>query len=232
MRRLLNVSRIQLVNLPVVLGLPLLVLGLVLLANLAIFAVINDSARASEPVNGAVVSFYFVLLSVHLQTMTQIFPFAAGLNVTRRTFFGATTLVVLGQSLAYGILLTLLRLVESGTGGWGMGLRFFGLPFLVQHNPLLQLLVYTAPLLLMSFIGVWIGIVFKRWGQPGIYTIVIGAGLLAVAFAFLVTWQQQWASVARFFVEQPSLALLFAYPFALAAVFAGAGYVTIRRAVP
>ncbi|GAB3549791.1 hypothetical protein J2S53_001187 [Actinopolyspora lacussalsi] len=232
MRRLLNVSRIQLVNVPAVFGLPLLVLGLAFLANLAIFAMISDSAQQGEPASGAIMSIYFVLLSVHLQTMTQFFPFAAGLSVTRRTFFGATTLVVLGQSLLYGILLTLLKLVESGTDGWGMGLRFFGLPFLVQDNPLLQLLIYTAPFLLMSFIGVWVGIVFKRWGQPGVYTVVISVGLLAVLFAFLVTWREWWASVGAFFVEQPPLALLFAYPLGLAAVFAAAGYLTIRRAIP
>ncbi|MGJ7906751.1 hypothetical protein ACOQFL_09745 [Actinopolyspora sp. H202] len=232
MRRLLNVSRIQLVNVPVMLGLPLLVLGLAFLTNLAIFAMISDSAQASEPVSGALMSIYFVLLSVHLQTMTQVFPFAAGLSVTRRTFFGATTLVVLGQSLLYGVLLTLLKLIEAGTDGWGLGMRFFGIPFLVRDNPLLQLLIYTAPFLLLSFIGVWVGLVFKRWGQLGVYTVVISTGLLGVLFAFLATWRGWWGSVGAFFVEQSPLALLFAYPLGLAVVFAAAGYLTIRRAIP
>ncbi len=39
-------------------------------------------------------SIYLVMLVAHLRTIAQVFPFALGLSVTRRTFFAATSLFV------------------------------------------------------------------------------------------------------------------------------------------
>src|SRR5699024_8214556 len=98
-------------------------------------------------VTGALMSIYIVVLLSHIQTMTQLFSFTVGLNTTRRTFFNGTALMIFGQSLVYGVLLYLLRLAEQATGGWGMDLVFFDLPFLSQDNPLFQILVYMVPFL-------------------------------------------------------------------------------------
>jgi hypothetical protein len=35
--------------------------------------------------------------------------------------------------------------VERATGGWRVGFRSFGLPFLIQENPRTQWLVYVVP---------------------------------------------------------------------------------------
>lgn len=232
MTHLLHVARIQLVNARAVLGLPLLILAVTMLANLVIFAAAGAPATEDEHSTGAMVSIYFVMLAVHLQTMTQVFPFAVSLGVTRRAFFGATALVVVAQSLAYGVLLYLFRLVEEATGGWGIDMTFFALPFMVQDNPILQIAVYTGPFLLLSFVGVLAGIVFKRWGQLGVYVLCIGSALLAVAFVAVTTWQEWWPAVGRFFTGQPTALLLAGYPLVLAVLIAGAGYLTARRAVP
>ncbi|NHD15889.1 MULTISPECIES: hypothetical protein [Actinopolyspora] len=232
MTRLLTVARIQLVNKFAVLGMPLLVLAAVFLINMASYTVLSSPSAQGEVISGALMSIYCVMLAVHLQTITQVFPFAAGLSVTRRTFYGATALVVVGQSIGYGVLLYLLSLLERATSGWGLRLRFFTLPFLPQDSAPAQLLTYTAPFLLLAFLGVWVGIVFKRWGQPGVYTLVFGIGLLAGTLAVVASWQGWWPSIGRFFVEQPPTALLGGYPLALAVVIAATGYLTLRRAVP
>ncbi|WP_017975077.1 hypothetical protein [Actinopolyspora halophila] len=232
MTRLFNVVRIQLVNKFAVLGMPLLVLAAVFLVNMALYAVMSEPSPDGERITGALMSIYCVMLAVHLQTITQVFPFAAGLSVTRRTFFGATVLVVVGQSIGYGVLLYLLSLLEQATSGWGLRLQFFALPFLTQDNAPAQLLTYTVPFLLLAFLGVWAGVVFKRWGQPGVYTMIFGAGLLAGVLAVVATWQEWWPSIGRFFVEQPPAALFGGYPLALAAVIAAVGYLTLRRAAP
>ena len=150
MSRVLRVVRIQLVNAWSVLGMPWAVLGIAFVINLAIFLSIGDAAPPDGRVTGALMSIYVVMLVAHLQTMTQVFPFALGLSVTRRDFFAATALLVTAQSLAYGIVLWLLGLVERATGGWGISLRFFDLPFLAQPNPVLQILVYAVPFLALS----------------------------------------------------------------------------------
>ncbi|MEU6644744.1 hypothetical protein ABZ863_19610 [Saccharomonospora sp. NPDC046836] len=230
MSRVWRVVRIQLVNAPAVLGLPVLVLLLVLAANIALFAAIGDAAPPDGNITGAVISIYGVMLAVHLQTMTQVFPFALGLSVTRRTFFEATSVVVAAQALGYGVLLYLLSLLERGTDGWWLRLKVFQIPFLDVSNPLLQILVYTVPFLFVSFLGVFLGVVFKRWGQLGVWVLAIGAGGALSLAAILITWQRWWPAVGEFFAGQSALALFVGYPFVLAALLAGAGYLTLRRA--
>lgn len=232
MNRVLRVTRIQLMNAPAVLGLPFLILGVAFLLNLAIFGAIGDAAPPEGRVTGGLMSIYIVMLVVHLQTMTQVFPFALGFSVTRRTFFTATGLLVTGQSLATGIVLYLLLLLERATGGWGLSLRFFGVAFLVQDDPVRQILAYTVPLLALSLLGVFIGVVFKRWGQAGAYVLTVGSAVLLGGFAALATRQDWWPAVGRFFTDQSTFTLLTGYPLALAVLIAGAGYLTIRHATP
>ncbi|WP_342750049.1 hypothetical protein [Prauserella shujinwangii] len=224
--------RIQLANGPMVLGMPLVILALVLLANLAIFGVIDTSASPENRMTGGMISIYIVLLVAHLQTITQFFPFALSLSVTRRIFFAATCLVVLGQSVGYGLLLFLLRLLEDATGGWGLDMGFFALPFLTTSNALTQVAVYTVPFIAMSFLGLLVGIVFKRWGQLGLYTLGIGVGVLAVLLVLLATWQDWWAAIGRFFAQEPAVHLFATYPLVLAALLAGIGYRALLRATP
>ncbi|ASR35305.1 hypothetical protein BAY61_10200 [Prauserella marina] len=232
MSRVWNVVRIQLVNAPMVIGNPLLVLAIAFATNLAIFGVISDTAEPGSMVTGAIMSIYITLLVSHIITMTQIFTFALGLSVTRRTFYAATSVLIVGQAIGYGILMYLMLLLERATGGWGMDLKFFGVPFMVNDNPLLQFLIYTVPFLFMSFIGVYVGIVFKRWGQPGVYALTIGTGAVAAILGILATWQQWWPAVGRFFADQSPMSLFAGYPFVLAVILAGIGFLTLRRATP
>lgn len=232
MSRVLSVARIQLVNAPVTVGMPWLILGLVFLVNLALFGVAADATPPEAHTTGALMSIYIVVLISQLQTMTQVFPFAVGLGVTRRSFFAATSLVVAVKSLVYGLALYLLLQVERATGGWGMSLSFFGLPFLRQDNPVLQVLVYAVPFVFVSFLGVAIGVVFKRWGQLGIYAMSVASVVLAGGLAFLATTQGWWPAMGRFLADRSTVGLLAGYPLALAVLIAAAGYLLIRRATP
>jgi MFS family permease len=113
-----------------------------------------------------------------------------------------------------------------------MDLSFFGVPFLVQDNWFLQVLVYTVPFLLLSFASIFTGTVYKRWGQFGMYVMSIGGLVLGGAAAVVLTWQQAWGTVGRFFADTSALALLAGYPLALSVLLAAAGYLILRRATP
>ncbi|GAA1246098.1 hypothetical protein GCM10009609_06900 [Pseudonocardia aurantiaca] len=229
---MLDVARIQTVNWPWVLAWPVGLLALILVFNIVLFGAIGDAAPPDGRTTGALMSIYFVMLVVHLQTITQMFPFALGMGVTRRTFYAGTALLVTAQAAVYGVVLAALRLVESGTGGWGVGVRFFGLPFLVQSNVFAQWLAYTVPFLAVSAIGVFMGVVFKRWGQPGVYMVSLGSAVVLGGLAVLITWQRWWPAVGSFFTSQSTLVLLTVYPLLIALVLGGAGWLAIRRATP
>ncbi|MEV4759463.1 ABC transporter permease [Micromonospora sp. NPDC049559] len=229
MNRVLAVTRMQLVNWPVTLGWPWGILMASFLANLAIFWSIADTTDQPQS-TGAVMSIYIVLLVGYGQVITQFFPFALGLGVTRRAFYAATLLLLVAESLLYGVLLYLCRLLEAATGGWGLSLRFFALPFLVDDNPVAQILIYAVPFTVLGAIGMCSALVFKRWGVNGLFvlgfaTIVLGGGAIA-----WVSWQRHWAAIGHWFADQSALTLFAGWPVPLTLVLAGIGYLTIRRA--
>jgi hypothetical protein len=230
--RAVKVARIQTVNLPIQLGMPWLILGLAFVVNLVVFSLVPDPPAGEPKVTGAIMSIYIFMLIAHLQSMTQVFPFALGLSVTRRDFFAGTSLLIVAQSVVQGILLTILLAVERATGGWGMDLSFFGVPFLVQDNWFLQVIAYSVPFLLVSFASIFAGTAYKRWGQLGMYVLSIGGLVLGGAAAVIITWQQAWGSVGRFFADTSPLTLLAGYPLILSVILAAAGYLALRRATP
>ncbi|WP_232668676.1 hypothetical protein [Pseudonocardia sp. TRM90224] len=232
MKHVIDVVRIQTVNWIGLLAWPVAILGLTFVINFTLFGLLGNQTSTDNRTTGALISIYIVMAISHLQSITQVFPFAMGLSVTRRTFYAATALVVAGQAAIFGVALTLFMLLEQLTNGWGISMRFFSLPFLVQDNLVLQFLVFTVPFIALSAIGVFGGVVFKRWGQSGVYVMGIGASLVVFAAVVLITLGQLWPAVGSFFATTPTVALLAGYPLLIAVVLGAGGYLAIRRAVP
>jgi hypothetical protein len=148
----------------------------------------------------------------------------------RRRGWLAWSLLAVVQSVAYALVLCLLRAVEQATGYWGTGMRYFSLPFMDDTNPVLLLLGYTVPMLVSTHLGILLGTVYLRWGTTGVLaslTLTVTALGLTAA---LITWTRQWHAIGRWLLDQPPTALLAGWPVLVAAAFAVGGYVLIRRA--
>jgi hypothetical protein len=230
--RVLAVMRIQLVNWVLPLGMPVAILALVLGINLALFASLGDAVPPEGRTTGGLLSIYITVGVGYLQTMTQTFPFAIGLSVTRRAFYAGTALLVAVEALGFGALVWLLSLAERATGGWGIGLKFFALDFLLVDGALLQWLVYAVPFAAFAALSVFTGVVFKRWGQAGMYAMFIGAAVVLAVAVVVITWRGWWLDVGGWFAGQTPTALFAGYPLVLALVLGGAGWLAIRRATP
>jgi hypothetical protein len=81
-------------------------------------------------------------------------------------------------------------------------------------------------------VGVFAGVVFKRWGQAGVYTMTISAGVLLAGLTVLITWRGWWPAVGTWFAGQSSTALFAGYPLVLALLLGAGGWLAIRRATP
>ena len=230
MKRVLATSRLHLIGWRSSLGWPWAILGISFVVNLAVFASIGDIPDGA--ITGGVSSIYIVVLIVWGGAITQVFPFAMALSVTRREFYLATTLVVVAESLGFGLVLFLCKLLEDATGGWGISLRFFAPGFVAQDNPVTQVLVYAVPMLAMSFAGIFCAVVFKRWGLNGVFTLMVAAAVLAGGAVALITRRGWWGAVGHWLVEQPAVSLVAGWPALLAVVLAAAGFLAIRRATP
>lgn len=229
--RVLAAARIQNVNKGLSLGMPWAILGSAFVVNLLIWSLIPESPN--EPrITGGVLSIYIFVLIGQAFTVVQWFPFALGLSVTRRHFLLAAAGLTVVEAFGQGLVLTLLRAVEELTGGWGIDLTFFGVPYLVQENWFLQWLVYSVPFLGLAGLGLVTGAIFKRFGQAGMWVATLVVVLAVGLGAALLTWRQGWGAFGSFLAGVPPLTALALVPAVLAVVLWSLTYLLLRRAQP
>ena len=231
MKRFQSLLRMQLVDWPVALAWYFGILGAALLANVLIWAAMDPGARANAQTFG-LVAIYIVYMITFQQSMTQLFPFAMGLSATRRTFYAALATFAVAQSLALGLVLYLLLLVERATSGWYVDVEFFDLGFLRAGNPIAQVLVFAVPLLLVAAVGAFSGSVTKRWGPNGVFGMLLGSVVVIGLLVALATWLERWATIWDWLATQSAGSLFAGWALLPAAMLLAAGYTVVRRAVP
>ena len=231
MSRVLAAARLQLAHPLVILGVPWLVVASSFAINIAIWSLADVAEQSESTYTGGLASLYITVIVVFSQAMTQMFPFAMGLSLSRRTYYLGTAAAALVQSVGFGLALTVLDAVEDATNGWGLGLQFWAGGGLDVSSPLLQFVVFTLPMIAACSIGMGIGVVFKRWGAAGLYALGIGSLLIAGVLAVLVTWRQAWTDLWSWLTDRSVESMTIALPLVLAVAVAGLTYVTLRRTV-
>jgi hypothetical protein len=93
-------------------------------------------------------------------------------------------------------------------------------------------LVFAGPMLLAAALGTGLGVVYKRWGAPGMYALSTITVLAIGGLIVLTTWLGAWGSVGHFLVIQPIASLAVAIPVAVTAVVGAASFAGLRRVVP
>ncbi|KKK04713.1 hypothetical protein [Micromonospora sp. HK10] len=229
MTRILDVARMHTVAWLGQLAWPWAIMGISLGTNLLIFASIDDAAPGKNT-TGGLASLYIVCAIVAAASITQVFPFALGMGVTRRTFYLATTLVNVVQAVAYGVLLYLLNLLEGGTNGFGIQLRFFRVPYVDVSNGLLQIAVYAVPFLFLNFLAIFVAVWYVRFGTNGLFATGAVAILVSGLLIALITWQGWFGDIWQWLSSQHQASLLVGWPALLAAAAGLGGMAAIRRA--
>lgn len=235
MNRIVDVARIQFVNRRAALGLPLGVLALALLFSMAIFVMLGnvlDTDVDGQVSTGGLSAIFAVIGVSQIQAITQYFPFALGLSVTRRHFYAATSLFALVQAVGFGLVMTIGLVVERATGGWGLRMGFFQYTLPADADLGTAWLVYTAILLAVSAVGMAFGVVAKRWGYLGVYAVLTALAVLVVGAAAVVGWQEWWPQVLSVFTDPPAPIVVVGGLLVTAAVVGGAGWLALRRATP
>jgi hypothetical protein len=231
MTRALQAARLHLIHPAIVLGIPVLVVGISFALNLATWH-LTPAGEDDGGFTGGVMALYITVLVVFAQSVTQLLPFAMGISLSRRSFYLGTALAALAQSLAYGVVLSVLVAVEDATGGWGARMSYWAPGILDVDNPVLQVFASGAPMLACIFLGVGTGVVQQRWGQAGTWGLVLGTTVLVGALVLLVSWLEAWGSVGDWLTDQSAATLTIGLPAAVAVAAALAAYPGVRRVVP
>jgi hypothetical protein len=232
MNRVLAAARLQTVHPLVIFGVPWMVGGISFVINWAIWALADIAEQDPNNFTGGVTALYITVCVVFVQALTQLLPFAMGVSLSRRAYWLGTALVGVLSALGYGIALAVLNEIGQATGGWGVGLNFWVPTPLLADSFLLQVLYSGAPMLALIFLGIAIGVVFKRWGPNGVWALTILSVAALGGLAVLVTGLEGWGDVWGWLTDQSAITLAVGIPAAIAAVVAALSYGGMRRVVP
>ena len=224
----ISIARYQLTNRLGFVILPWSILALDFLINLVIFSDTPAAGHGQPCYAGALAAIYVILIITGAASISVYLPFALALGVSRRSFYAGTALLAAAVAAVYGLALTILQLIERGTGGWGLNLRFFRVPYLLAGPWYLSWLTSFVGLALMLAWGMWFGIVYRRWNVVGLLSFIAVQVLALAAVLLIIAGANAWHSVSRFFATLTIEGLTGLLALLTVVLLAG-GYATVRR---
>jgi hypothetical protein len=177
---------------------------------------------------GGLSAVFLVVFAVGLQSVARALPFALTLGVSRRSYFLGATALALGLAACFGLVVAVGQTLERATGGWGLHMAYFRIPYLLDGPWYQSWLTATTAFVLLFVYGMWYGLIYRRAGLIG--TAFFGAaqfGVLAVA-AIITTWAHGWGDLGRFLSTLTATGVTGVLAVAVAVLLAG-GLATIRR---
>jgi hypothetical protein len=242
MRTWRDVARYHLVVPWLVLGLPWAILAISFAVNLVIFSFVPQghhqalagqglvqAADAAHNYTGGVSSIYVFFLVIGINSIGRSLPFGLALGVSRRSFYAGTALLGVALALIDGLALTALQAIERATAGWGAGMHFFQVPYILDGPWYLTWLTSFVALALLFVWGMWLGIVYRRWNLFGSVAFVAAQGTVLLAAALIVSWADAWSRVGHFFTSVTAAGLTGVLA-VLAVLLLAGGHATIRGA--
>jgi hypothetical protein len=189
---------------------------------------LTPAGHANHRWVGGLAAVFLVVFATGVQSVARALPLALALGVSRRTYFLGVTALALALAVCFGLVVAAGQAVERATGGWGIRMAYFRIPYLLDGPWYLSWLTAATAFVLMFVYGMWYGLVFRRAGFLG--TAVFGAaqlGVLAVA-AVAATWTHGWRDIGRFLTALTAAGVTGVLAAAVAVLLAGA-FATIRR---
>ena len=241
MRTWRDVARYHLVMPWAILLIPWAILAVSFIVNLVIFSLapvghhealtsqgLVQVANAAHNYTGGVASIYILFFAIGASIVGRSLPFALTLGVSRRSYYTGTALLGVAMAVADGLALTALQAIERATGGWGVRMHFFQVPYFLAGPWYLTWLTSLVALAVLFVYGMWFGIVYRRWNLPGVVAFTVSQVAVVLAAVLLVAWADAWSGVGHFFTALTAAGLtgLLAV---LAALLLAGGHATIRR---
>ena len=90
-------------------------------------------------------------------------------------------------------------MLEEVSHGWGVGLHFFRVSYILSGPWYLTWLTSFIVLTLMFLYGMWIGLVFRRWGLLATLAFATAQVSAALIGVITVSSSHAWGSVGHFF---------------------------------
>jgi hypothetical protein len=223
---LVNVARVHLVDHFSYTVLPWAILAFTFLVDLAVAA--SAAAPGRQTTTGALAAIYVFFLVVGALTIVRSLQFALSLGVSRRSYYAGTALLAISLAAIYGLALAVLQVIERATGGWGVGLHYFRVEYILAGPWYLTWLTSSVVLALTYVYGMWIGLVYRRWNLLGLLACCAVQALVVLAVVIAAARGHGWTAIGHFFTTLTAAGLTGLLA-ALAVVLLAGGYATVRR---
>jgi hypothetical protein len=205
---------------------------IVLVINFALYLAGAASAKPPPPGqfygSGAVFAIYICMAIPGVVGTYRSLPFALSLGVSRRAYYAGTVLLGVGLAAVYGLVLTVLAVIERATTGWGVHLDFFQVSYILAGPWYLTWLTSFVGLAVLFVYGMWFGLVYWRWNLVGLLAFGVAQVIVGAAGALAATRTGAWPAIGRFFTTLGAAGLTGALA-ALTVVLLAGGYATMRR---
>ena len=223
----INVVRYHLVQRFNYLILPWAILIFVFGVDAAIIA-FTPAGHTAHRYVGGLASLFVMVFVLGIQSVARALPFGLALGLSRRSYYLGTALLAVGLAAIAGVVTTVGQAIERSTGGWGLNMGFFRVPYILDGSWYMTWLVSFVILTLLFTYGMWFGLIYRRGSLLGLAVFVAGQVAVLLAGALTATWTHAWHDIGHFFtaLSAPGLAGVLA---ALTLVLLAGGFSTIRR---
>jgi hypothetical protein len=223
----INVVRYHLVERFNYLILPWAILAFVFGVDLAILA-LTPAGHTTHRYVGGLASLFVLGFALGLISMTRSLPFGLALGLSRRAYYFGTALLALAFAAIAGLIATAGQAIERASGGWGLHMGFFRVPYILNGPWYLTWLTCFVALTLLFSYGIWFGLAFRRWGLIGLVVFLAAQITVLLIGAVAATWTHAWHEIGRFFTTLSASGLTGVLA-ALTIVLLAGGFGTLRR---
>jgi hypothetical protein len=227
MNTYVNVARYHLIQRINYLILPWSILTFVFFVDLVILA-LTPAGNGSLRSVGGLGSIFVLGFALGVQSVARSLPFGLALGLSRRSYYLGTALLAVGFAAIVGVVIVVGQAIERATGGWGVGMGFFRVPYILDGPWYLTWLTSFVALTLLFVYGMWYGLVFRRWSLVGLVVFAAAQTTVLVIAALAATWSHAWHHLGHFFTALTAAGLTGLLA-ALAVVLVAGGFTTMRR---
>jgi hypothetical protein len=150
--------------------------------------------------------------------------------VRRKNFFLGTTVVGAVLSAIYAFLLSLLSVAEKATGGWGVKLDYFRIPWLSDVPVAGWAWMMFVLFLNLFFLGLVFAAWHRRFGRTSLFALLAIVITLLGVGAVLCTYFGRWDDLFGW-LRPLSPTELFSWLIAPTALYALLSYLLLRKAM-
>src|SRR5690625_169643 len=165
---------------------------------------------SEEPINatGGAQATIWYLGFMAAYTASHTFPFSVALGYSRRVYLLGTYLMFVVVSAGYALAAMFAYWVETATNGFGRHMYVFGAPSFQEFGGMFGVgSIATVVVLFFMCFGFFWAILYRRVSIAQLWAVIIGVIAVLLGVVALVTMNDGWVTVGRWFMRQTAFSL-------------------------